>query len=274
MSSQRPETGFRGFAASREALSPRAEISREAAKNAKGNRWFALLRTGSNILAKYCDPVPNRIPCCERDMEPPGKTAQGQDGGNNRVQPDAPLRGGFVVNAEHCSAKSGRILSTGSRGTFLGTTRSCGRQCLSLTVRNTIRHPRACGLAGYDVALTRRRSPVRIRSGPSILQRGRPKTPLPGGGRPLPVPPPRGDSRGKAVSAFLTPDSAQFFANVLRNALNHVDIRSQGTFGMCSTLQTGCRHTGLHLCHLPAQESLLLRQGGDLKHRNLYATKR
>jgi hypothetical protein len=135
--------------------------------------------------------------------------------------------------------------------------------CLSLTVRNTIRHPRACGLAGYDVALTRRRSPVRIRSGPSILQRGRPKTPLPGGGRPLPVPPPRGDSRGKAVSAFLTPDSAQFFANVLRNALNHVDIRSQGTFGMCSTLQTGCRHTGLHLCHLPAQESLLLRQEGS-----------
>lgn len=41
--------------------------------------------------------------------------------------------------------------------------------CLSLTVRNTIRHLRACGLAGYDIALTRRRSPVRIRSGPSIF---------------------------------------------------------------------------------------------------------
>jgi len=32
----------------------------------------------------------------------------------------------------------------------------------------------------------------------------------------------------------LTLDIAQFFANVCLNALNHVDIRPQGNFGMTS----------------------------------------
>jgi len=38
------------------------------------------------------------------------------------------------------------------------------------------------------------------------------------------------------VSALLTLDIAQFFAIVRQNALNHVDIWSQGNFGMCSML--------------------------------------
>ena len=57
------------------------------------------------------------------------------------------------------------------------------------------------------------------------------------GGTPSPGPSPaRAYTRGKAVPALVTRDIAQFFANVRQHALNPVDIRSQGTFGMCSPL--------------------------------------
>ena len=60
------------------------------------------------------------------------------------------------------------------------------------------------------------------------------RTFAPMGGHTLPVPPPRGDTRGKVVSALLTPALAQFFANMRQHALNPADTRSQGTVGMRS----------------------------------------
>jgi len=56
----------------------------------------------------------------------------------------------------------------------------------------------------------------------------------PMGEDPLPPPSPRGDTGWQAVSALLTQDIAQFFAKVRHNALNHADIRPQGTVGMRS----------------------------------------
>ncbi len=57
------------------------------------------------------------------------------------------------------------------------------------------------------------------------------------GGTPSPGPSPaRAYTRWRAVPALVTRDIAHFCANVRQHALNPVDIRSQGTFRMCSPL--------------------------------------
>ena len=67
---------------------------------------------------------------------------------------------------------------------------------------------------------------------------GRPKIPLPGGGHPSRSLPRPGVYPVESRVRDLALDIAQLSANVRQSVLNHVDIRSQSTFGMCSRLKS------------------------------------